>query len=81
MSYIIWYSSTHLARTLGKDAVSRPTDTLKKLGTDEAEMSHLRYIKWLLGVHKKTSNVGAWGDSGRPPILFDITRQVLEYYN
>ena len=76
----IWYSSTHLARTLKKDAVSRPTETLKKLGADEAEMSHLRYIKWLLGVHKKTSNVGAWGDSGRPPILLDMTRQVLEYY-
>ena len=43
-------------------------------------MSHLRYIKWLLGVHKKTSNVGAWGDSGKPPILLDMTRQILEYY-
>ena len=76
----IWYHSTNLAKHLRRSSTERPTDTLKKLATDECERSHLRYTKWLLGVHKKTSNLGVWGDSGRPPILLAMTRQVLEYY-
>ena len=72
MSYMVQLNSP--GKNPEKRRSSRPTETLKKLGADEAEMSHLRYIKWLIGVHKKTSNVGAWGDSGRPPLLLDMTR-------
>ena len=79
MSYMVPLNSLGQNPEKRRSLPPNATETLKKLGADEAEMTHLRYIKWLLGVHKKTSNVGAWGDGGRPPIVLDMTRQVLEY--
>ena len=33
-----------------------------------------------LGVHKKTSNVGVWGETGRYPLIYQSIRQTLNYY-
>ena len=29
------------------------------------EKVHLSFLKWALGVHRKASNVGVWGETGR----------------
>ena len=42
--------------------------------------SDLSIIKWSLGVHRKSSNIGAWGDSGRAPLLLTITKKLLDYF-
>ena len=44
------------------------------------ERSHLQFLKWTLGVHKKASNVGCWGDTGRVPIGQTIISQLLSYF-
>lgn len=35
------------------------------------ENFHLKFLKWCLGVHRKASNIGTWGESGRMPLIID----------
>jgi len=76
----VWLPSTNLAKHLTRSGLANPTEVLKKIAADGAEKTHLRYIKWTLGTHKKTSNIGSWGDSGRPPILLSVIKQTLDYF-
>ena len=76
----VWLPSTNLVKHLTREAPANPTEVLKKIAGDEAEKTHLRYIKWTLGTHKKTSTIGSWGDSGRPPILLSVINQTLDYF-
>ena len=78
----IWYPSTNLAKKLTKLSLedTDPNNTLRRIAADDAEREHLRFIKWSLGVHRKTSNIGVWGDSGRLPLLLSLSKQVLDYF-
>ena len=65
---VVWlpYSSIFKALT----EVSE--NSLKKLSQDPMEKAHLQFIKYSLGVHKKASNVGSWGETGRYPLGITI---------
>ena len=56
-------------------------NSLKKLSQDPMEKAHLQFIKYSLGVHKKASNVGSWGETGRYPLGITILKQVVSYFN
>ena len=34
----------------------------------------------VIGVHRKASNVGVWGETGRYPIIYQAIRLTLNYY-
>ena len=74
---VVWlpYSSIFKALT----EVSE--NSLKKLSQDPMEKAHLQFIKYSLGVHKKASNVGSWGETGRYPLGITILKQVVSYFN
>ena len=55
----VWLPSTNLVKHLTREAPATPTEVLKKIAGNEAENTHLRYIKWTLGTHKKTSTIGS----------------------
>ena len=40
----------------------------------------LSYLKWALGVHRKASNIGVWGESGRNPLIYQSIRLTLNYF-
>ena len=42
--------------------------------------THTHILKWALGVHKKASNVGAWGESGRYPLIYQSVQLTLNFY-
>ena len=44
------------------------------------EKVHLSFSKWSLGVHRKASNIGTWGESGRYPLLYQSIKLTLKYY-
>jgi len=44
------------------------------------ERVHLRFLKWTLGVNKKTTNVFCWGELGELPIVFSALEQAISYY-
>ena len=54
---------------------------LQKLATDPLEKLHLRFLKWTLQVHKKCSNLACYGDAGRFPLVIQLTKQVISYFN
>ena len=54
---------------------------ITKVSRDPFEKLHLKFIKWTLGVHKKASNLGVWGETGRHPIGVQMLKQTISYYN
>ena len=46
----------------------------------KAESVHLCFMKWILGVHKKTLNVFCWRELGEFPIAFKAIKQAMKYY-
>jgi len=45
------------------------------------EKVHLRLLKWILGVHKKTTNAFCWGELGEFPLVFSAIEQANSYYS
>ena len=52
----------------------------KKLSQDPMEKAPLQFIKYSLGVHKKSSNIGSWGETGRYPQGITILKQAVSAY-
>ena len=52
---------------------------LSSISKDPFEKVHLKYIKWVLGVHKKASNIGCWGESCRVPLGITLAKQFYKY--
>ena len=47
---------------------------------DAMEVTHLKILKWVLGVHKKTSNNACYGDTGRTPWAISTLSQCSDYF-
>ncbi len=62
------------------DANREPVQYFQNISRDIHELFHLRYLKWVLGVHKKASNVGTYGETGRLPLLFDSVKLSCDYF-
>ena len=45
------------------------------------ETTHLRMLKWILGVHKKANNNFCYGDTGRTPWTINVLPQCINYFN
>ena len=54
-------------------------DWLTLIAKDSFESMHLKFIKWVLGVHKKASNIGCWGESARLPIGIPLLKLFYNY--
>ena len=74
----IWLPSTFLLKGLTDGCISNLT-TLA--GKDKLETTHLRMLKWILGVHKKASNNFCYGDTGRLPLGLSMIPQCIQYFN
>ena len=55
--------------------------TLEFIAGTDIEKFHLKYLKWCLGVHSKTTNTAVWGDFGRHPILFESVKLAFDYHD
>lgn len=56
------------------------TSSMKKISQDKLERLHLLTLKWTLGVHRKTSNLAVWGDSGRYPLAIEALQLAIDYF-
>jgi hypothetical protein len=45
------------------------------------EKLHLKFCKFLLGVHKKSTNFAVQSELGRFPLHFDILKQILRFWH
>ena len=53
--------------------------SLKRLSALNCEKVHLHFLKWALGVNRKTSNTAVWGESGRYPLIIECLNLTLNY--
>ena len=53
---------------------------LPKLSRSPSEKVHLSFLKSAFGVHRKASNVGVWGETGRYPLIYQSLRLTLNFY-
>ena len=77
----IWLPNTWFIRQAVSDKLeNQPQESFRKIASDPIENLHLKFLKWILGVHKKTTNVFCWGDTGRPPLVQKISKQAVDYF-
>ena len=51
----------------------------KTFSNDLAEKSHVKFMKYILGVNRKASNIAVMSELGRYPIFFSIILSMLKY--
>lgn len=73
----VWLPSTGAVKAFLSEKPS--TDILKAVAADPLERIHLTFLKWTLGVGKRTSNAAIWGDTGRLPLALSQIKHVFQY--
>ena len=67
----------NICKILGTSMSSRTC--LKRIAADPTEKVHIGFLKWALGVNRRTSNAAVWRLSGRPPLALDRIRHTLSF--
>ena len=76
----IWTPSCTINKSIIKYLKSTPQTThnfISKINRVDSEKIYLSFLKWALGVHHESSNVGVWGESGRYPLIYESIRLTL----
>ena len=47
----------------------------------QAEKLHLKFCKYILGVHSKATNIAVLSELGRLPSYYKIVKAMVKYYN
>ncbi len=77
----IWLHSTLFMKLAAAGKFeNQPNESIKKIASDPIERLHIKFLKWTLGTHKKTSNAFCWGDTGRAPLVQRISKQAYDYF-
>ena len=77
----IWTRTSATNKSIIKQVANQNNENfISKINRSVSEKIHLSFLKWALGVHKKTSNVGAWGESGRYPLIYQSVQLTLNFY-
>ena len=54
---------------------------LKSYNNMPSEKQHLKFLKYVLSVHKRTSNEAVYGELGRYPLFIEIICTTVKYYH
>ena len=55
------------------------SSVLRKISLLNCEKVHLHFLKWSLGVNRKSVNCAVWGESGRYPLVYECINLTLKY--
>ena len=83
----IWTPINPILKNITKDFSNNTTQNqlgtklFQKISRTPQEQVHLSFLKWALGVHRKSSNVGCWGETGRYPLIYEAMQTSLKYFN
>lgn len=78
----IWCPFMPLTKTIGKlfsSQININDSLLRKISLSNCEKVHLHFLKWSLGTHRLSSNVGTWGETGRYPLIYEAINLTLKY--
>ena len=76
----VWLPTTSALDILSSSTAERHS-LLGNISKDPLEALHLSFLKWSIGVNKRTSNAAVWGDSGRGPLAITLLKQLIDYRN
>ena len=79
----IWTPNSTVGKLISKsinDSSINSSNFLRQIARSPQEKIHLSFLKWALGVHRKASNVGVWGETGRFPLIYQSIRFTLNYF-
>ena len=71
----------NLIKLFNYEQIESNSNILKKISLLACEKIHIHFLKWALGVNRKASNAGAWGESGRYPLIYECISLTLKYFN
>ena len=78
----LWTPESSISKCLIKSTTSKSQTShkiIKTIGNSIQEKVHLSFLKWALGVHRKASNIGVWGECGRLPLFYQCLRLTLNF--
>ena len=79
----IWLPTSPIIKNI-LSAINNNPENLSKITTKivrtPCERVHLSFLRWSLGVHKKSSTIGLWGESGRFPLIYQSLKLTLSYF-
>ena len=75
----VWLPSTLALKNMA-NLQQRHTSLAKAVAKDPLEITHLKMLKWMLGVHRKANNNFCYGDTGRLPWALSVIPQCVRYY-
>ena len=79
----IWTPTLPLIKNLSNSILSQPKNLqniISKINRVPSERVHQSFLKWALGVHRKASNIGTLGETGRYPLIYQSIKLTLNYY-
>ena len=78
----VWCPTTPILKTIITSfrKVSNFDQLLPKLAKSSHEQVHLRHLKYLLGISKRSSNLASWGETGRFPLVFESIKLSIDYF-
>ena len=77
-SCAVWLPTTNVIKAIMS---KNPDVTMPKAAAKDAlETTHLKILKWVLGVHKRTNNNFCYGDTGRYPWTLSVIPQCINYF-
>lgn len=71
----IWGTINSSSKSVAKDKY----DLFKSLDVLPCEKLHIKFLKYILGVHKKSSNDAVKGELGRYPLYFEALCSTVKY--
>ena len=74
----VWLPSTYLLKAI--TSANNSTTLPKAAAKDPLETTHLKMLKWILGVHRKANNNFCYGDTGRTPWAIEVIPQCISYF-
>ncbi|NRB82002.1 MAG: reverse transcriptase family protein [Saccharospirillaceae bacterium] len=79
----IWTPTLPIIKNLSAAVLSHPVileGIISKINRISSEKVHQFFLKWALGSHRKASNIGTFGESGRYPLIYQSIKLTLSYY-
>ena len=78
----VWCPTTPILKTIITSfrKVSNFDQLLPKLAKSSHEQVHLRHLKYLLGISKRSSNLASWSETGRFPLVFESIKLSIDYF-
>ena len=78
----VWLPVSPFVRSLTSAYSSTSCDAnlLSLIAKQPYEAIHLRHLKYLLGINRRSCNAAAWGETGNPPIFINCLARCIKYF-